>query len=74
MLVKALIFQDRNEEAVTTEVLGKALKVYHFESVGLVLSKDQIDWAAPSNQLLGMALCEKAATFFGENYMKEPWN
>ncbi len=30
------------------------------------------DWG--SNQLAGMALCEKAAAMHGEDYMKEPWN
>lgn len=32
------------------------------------------DWSPPSNQLMGMALAEKAATLFGENYREEPWN
>ena len=32
------------------------------------------DWSPPSNQIMGMALCEKAAAFFGEDYMVEPWN
>jgi len=31
-------------------------------------------WAPPSNQLAGMALCERAAELQGEDYMKEPWN
>ena len=31
-------------------------------------------WNPPSNQLVGMALCEVAAEFYGEDYMKEPWN
>lgn len=31
-------------------------------------------WAPPSNQLMGMSLCEKAAPYFGEDYMKAPWN
>jgi hypothetical protein len=31
-------------------------------------------WSPPSNQLMGMALCEKAAKFFNENYMEPPWN
>lgn len=30
------------------------------------------DWGG--NQIAGMAICEKAASFFGENYMEEPWN
>lgn len=28
----------------------------------------------PSAQPMGMALCEVAAGFFGENYMEPPWN
>lgn len=32
------------------------------------------DWYPDSNQIMGMALCEKASEFFGENYMKKPWN
>jgi len=27
-----------------------------------------------SNQLAGIALCDKAANMLGEEYMKEPWN
>lgn len=31
-------------------------------------------WSPPSNQIMGMALTERAAQFFGENYMEAPWN
>ena len=31
-------------------------------------------WGPPSNQLLGMSLCEKAAMFFKENFREPPWN
>ncbi len=31
-------------------------------------------WEPASNQLMGMALCEKAAKFFNENYREPPWN
>jgi len=31
-------------------------------------------WAPPNNQIVGMALCERAADLHGENYMEEPWN
>ncbi len=31
-------------------------------------------WEPPSNQLMGMALVEKAAQLFGENFREEPWN
>lgn len=30
------------------------------------------DWG--SNQLAGMALCERAAFFFNEDYQTDPWN
>lgn len=32
------------------------------------------EWGPPSNQLMGMALCECAAETFGEHYMQDPWN
>ncbi len=35
---------------------------------------DWANWAPPSNQLAGMALCERAAELHEENYRKEPWN
>jgi len=31
-------------------------------------------WGPPENQLMGMALAEKAAQLFGENYREAPWN
>ncbi len=31
-------------------------------------------WKPPSNQLMGMALCERAAELFAENYREPPWN
>jgi hypothetical protein len=31
-------------------------------------------WSPPSNQLMGMALCEVAARVHDEEYMREPWN
>ena len=31
-------------------------------------------WEPPSSQPMGMALCERAAKFFKEDYNKEPWN
>ncbi|MBA7668346.1 hypothetical protein ES703_76456 [subsurface metagenome] len=31
-------------------------------------------WEPPSNQVMGMAICERAATFFEENYREPPWN
>jgi hypothetical protein len=31
-------------------------------------------WEPTSNQLMGMALCERAAKFFNEEYMDKTWN
>ena len=31
-------------------------------------------WQPPSNQLMGLALCAKAAAIFQENFRQEPWN
>jgi len=36
--------------------------------------KEWEKWEPPSSQPMGMALCERAAKFFKEDYMKEPWN
>lgn len=33
-----------------------------------------LKWEPPSNQIMGMALCERAAEFFGEDYERKPWN
>jgi len=32
------------------------------------------EWEPPPNQLMGMALVQKAAQLFGENYREAPWN
>jgi hypothetical protein len=32
------------------------------------------EWQPASSQPMGMALCEKAAEFFGEHYRAKPWN
>lgn len=31
-------------------------------------------WSPPSNQIMGMAICEQAAQLLNENYMVPPWN
>lgn len=31
-------------------------------------------WHPPSNQIMGIALAEKAASFFNESYRESPWN
>lgn len=37
--------------------------------------EDDNAWALmPSNQLVGIELCRRAAKMFDEDYMKEPWN
>jgi hypothetical protein len=36
--------------------------------------REHDEWYPPSNQLMGMALCEAAATAYGEDHMSEPWN
>ncbi len=30
-------------------------------------------WSPPSNQIMGMALCKRAAQLLGENYEEAPW-
>ena len=32
------------------------------------------DWSPPSNQIMGMSLCEHAAKTLGEDHTKDPWN
>ncbi|MBA7468383.1 hypothetical protein ES707_03631 [subsurface metagenome] len=31
-------------------------------------------WVPPSNQIMGMALCRRAAELSGEDYERDPWN
>ncbi len=33
-----------------------------------------VRWGPPSNQLVGMSLCQVASDYFLEDYMEEPWN
>jgi len=35
---------------------------------------NEVCWQPSGNQLAGMALCELAALYFGEDYMQPPWN
>lgn len=35
---------------------------------------DRRGWAPANNQLMGMALCERAAEILGENAGEPPWN
>lgn len=32
------------------------------------------EWSPPSNQIMGMAICERAAQLLNENYREPPWN
>jgi len=44
---------------------------------GRVISKEWGAWRLwypPTNQVMGMSLCDRAARYFGENYQKPPWN
>ncbi len=49
-------------------VAASAHAHYHSKDYGFV------DWYPASNQLMGMALCAKAAKVLGEDPDKEPWN
>ena len=51
---------------------GVAQEIY--DLVSTTIDPALIPWSPPSNQLMGMALCEAAAKKLGEDYMKEPWN
>jgi hypothetical protein len=33
-----------------------------------------LKWDPPSNQIMGMSLCERAAEIHSEDYQKPPWN
>jgi hypothetical protein len=46
-----------------------------YDAWSLELPRDvRESWMPPSNQLMGMALCEAAARFFFEDPMQPPWN
>jgi len=58
----------RVDKGYTWRAVAEACYVQNWEGY------DREQWAPPSNQLMGMALCEKAAEFFGEDYEQPPWN
>ncbi len=35
---------------------------------------DWLRWEPPSNQIMGMSLCKRAAEMHGEGYREPPWN
>jgi len=50
---------------------------YTWEAVADAAYESKIcggEWMPPSNKLMGIALCEKAASFFGEDVNKPPWD
>ena len=75
-------FDERIQE-VMTEPLGKIIRMlrveqdYSWREVANQMSQHPeftACWSPPSNQLAGMALCQRAALMFGEKYMSPPWN
>ncbi len=36
--------------------------------------RDWLKWDPPSNQIMGMSLCQRAAEMHGEDYQRPPWN
>jgi hypothetical protein len=65
-------------EQATYVRLIRVVEGYSWRAVASSCAARQWDgwpvWEPPSSQPMGMALCERAASFFGENYRKEPWN
>jgi alkylated DNA nucleotide flippase Atl1 len=57
------------------------LDIAHAQQIRKWRVEDHLTWRAiarraskDSSQLLGMALCERAALMCGEDYLQEPWN
>ena len=72
-------------DIVTSMTLGQAAQVRYWRiqdhmtwrSIAKAAFLDRWfgrEWAPSSNQLMGMALAEKAARLFGENFRDDPWN
>lgn len=72
-------------DTVASMNLGQAVQIRHWRvdnhmtwrSVARAAFEDGFflsNWDPLSNQLMGMALCERAAQMFKENYEEEPWN
>lgn len=81
---KHLSFQDQTKELMTPELAALIRKIrvdegYTWRAVASYihdhLSSGQEElWEPPSNQIMGMALCEYAAAHFGKDYMEGDWN
>ena len=65
--------------------LGQAAQIRHWRIAGHMTWRSVAraaylegwfgrNWRPPSNQILGMALVDKAAQLFGEHYREPPWN
>jgi len=72
-------------DVVACMTLGQATQIRHWRTNGHMTWRSVAraaylegwfgrKWEPPSNQLMGMALVEKAAHLFGENFREEPWN
>jgi len=80
--------QERMEEftrLVATMTLGQAAQIHHWRveahmtwrSVARAAYTEgwfSQKWDPPSNQIMGMALAERAAQLFSENFREAPWN
>jgi len=65
----ALVRRLRVEEGYSWRAVAHAC----YEAWAMLLPEELL-WAPPSNQLMGMALCEAAARHFGEDANAAPWN
>ncbi len=71
-------------EVVSPMTLGQAAQIRQWRVGGhmtwrsvakAAFSENYYRYPGPtSNQIMGMALCEKAAQLFGENFREAPWN
>lgn len=73
------------ERIIDGESKAKMIKMLRCEEGGtwrwvaerayeLLLGEAEPEWYPPSNQLMGMALCERAAAILGEDPNVYPWN
>lgn len=72
-------------DVVACMTLGQAAQVRHWRIDGHMTWRSVAraayiegsfcrEWKPPSNEVMGMALVQKAAQLFGENFREEPWN
>jgi len=76
---------DKFEGIVASMDLGQATQIRHWRvdvcrtwrSVARSAYNSSLfsrAWNPPANQIMGMALCNRAAQVYGEDYRKGPWN